>query len=215
MAQQNSLSAKVRLKTGKGSARAARREGRIPAILYSHFADALPLSINPDELEQIVVESPSRFNTVLTLELDDKQKRTALLKDWQTDPLSRKLLHADFIEIKLDEKIESEVELRLVGKCIGIENGGALNQVRRELIVRCLPSDLPSFIEVDITNLDINDSLHVGDVKPPEKVEVVYATNYTVAVIAPPEKEEAKPGAAAAVVAAPAKAAKASDDSAS
>jgi large subunit ribosomal protein L25 len=183
------IAAKARKRTGKGSARATRREGRIPAIIYSNFSGPTPISVDPSELRKTVLGSDLRFNTVLTLDVEGEAKKTALLKDWQIDPVSRRLLHADFLEIRLDEKLEAEVPLHLVGKCVGVTNGGILNQIRREVTVRCLPSDIPAILEVDISHLDVNDSLHVGDIVPPERVEVVYHTNYTLAVVTPPERE--------------------------
>ncbi len=189
MSSQAVLAAKARPKTGKGSARATRREGRIPAVVYSNFSDSASISVDPTELRKTMLDSDRRFNTVLTLDLDGKDKKTALLKDWQVDPVSRKLLHADFLEIRLDQKLEAEVPLTLVGTSIGVTEGGIMSQIRRSVTVRCLPSDIPAVLEVDVTDLDMNDSLHVADVKPPEKVEVIYTINFTLAVVTPPEKE--------------------------
>ncbi|MDF1564202.1 MAG: 50S ribosomal protein L25 [Deltaproteobacteria bacterium] len=189
MSTQTVLAATARPRTGKGSARAARREGRIPAVVYSHFSDPAAISVDPAELRKMVMGSDHRFNTVLTLDVEGSEKKTALLKDWQVDPVSRKLLHADFVEIRLDQKLEADVPVKLVGTPKGVTNGGILSQIRREATVRCLPSDIPAILEVDVSKLDINDSLHIADVTPPEKVELVFQINFTLAVITPPEKE--------------------------
>ncbi|RMG14040.1 MAG: 50S ribosomal protein L25/general stress protein Ctc [Deltaproteobacteria bacterium] len=191
------LRAEIRTKTGKGSARRARREGKIPAILYSHFSEPTPIALDPKALRKAVRDSEHGFNTVLTLELGEAGKRTALLKDWQIDPVSRRLLHADFLEVKMDEAIEAEVPITLVGKAKGVEAGGILSQLRREITVRCRPGDIPGEIEVDISPLEIGDSLHVGDIPAPEGVEIRYTHNYTIAVVTPPEGGATPAGGAA------------------
>lgn len=181
------LQAEIRTRTGKGSARQARRQGKIPAIIYSHFSEPTPIALDPSALRRAVRDSEHGFNTVLTLELGEAGKKTALLKDWQIDPVSRRLLHADFLEVKMDEAIEAEVPITLTGKAKGVEAGGILSQLRREITVRCRPGDIPGEIEVDITNLDIGDSLHVGDIPAPPNVEIRYTQNFTIAVVTPPE----------------------------
>ena len=149
-------------------------------------------------------DSDHSFNTVLTLDLDGGGSKTALLKDWQVDPVSRQLLHADFIEIKLDEKLEAAVPLNLVGISEGVVEGGILNQVRRDIMVRCLPRDIPVSIDVDVTKMQINDSLHIDEIPAPENVELVFSRNVTLAVVNPPEGEAAAVGAEAGAEAAPA-----------
>ncbi len=202
--EEATLKAQPRTRTGKGSARAARREGKIPAVVYSHFAEPMAISVDPTTLRKAVKDSDHSFNTVLTLDLDGGGSKTALLKDWQVDPVSRQLLHADFIEIKLDEKLEAAVPLNLVGISEGVVEGGILNQVRRDIMVRCLPRDIPVSIDVDVTKMQINDSLHIDEIPAPENVELVFSRNVTLAVVNPPEGEAAAVGAEAGAEAAPA-----------
>lgn len=187
--EEATLKAEPRTRTGKGSARAARREGKIPAVVYSHFGEPMAISVDPTVLRKAVKDSDHRFNTVLTLEVDGTGAKTALLKDWQVDPVSRQLLHADFLEIKLDEKLEAAVPLVLKGQPVGVVDGGVLTQVRREVEVRCLPKDIPVSIEVDVSELGINDSLHIDEIPAPPNVELVFSRNVTLAVVNPPEGE--------------------------
>lgn len=207
--EQVSIKAAARTKVGKGSARATRREGKIPAVVYSHFEDPVAIAVDPKELHKAVTGSVRGFNTVLSIEIGDGASKTALLKDWQVDPINRRLLHADFIEIRMDERLPASVPLRLVGKAKGVVEGGLLGQIRRELTVKCLPGNIPAEIEIDVTELGVNEALHVSDVVPPEGVEIPYNNDFTIAVITPPEVEvtpeeetaaelEAAPGAPAA-----------------
>ena len=213
--EHTTIKATVRNKTGKGSARSTRREGRIPAVVYSHFADPVAIALDPIELRKAVTGSDLGFNTVLQIDIDNGLTKTALLKDWQVDPISRHLLHADFVEIRMDERLPANVPIKLVGRSKGVFEGGILNQIRRELTVRCLPGSIPVELEIDITNLGINDALHVSDVVPPEGVEIPYNNDFTILVVTPPEAEtEAVPtavDAAGVVTEAPAEAAPTSD----
>ncbi len=188
--EQVTIQAEARNKTGKGSARAVRRTGKIPAVVYSHFAEPVSLAVDPLELRKAVTGSALGFNTVLTIDLDSGAKKTVLLKDWQVDPIDRKLLHADFLEIRMDEKLPADVPIKLIGRPQGIVEGGVLNQIRRELTVRCLPGKIPSEIEIDIGELKMNEALHISDVTAPEGVEIPYTNDFTILVITPPEAEE-------------------------
>lgn len=190
MMDQATLKAELRTKTGKGSARATRREGKIPAVVYSKDSEAVSIALDPAELRKAVVGSEHRFNTVLTLEIAGSTERTALLKDWQVDPVDRRLLHADFLEIKMGVPLEADVPILLVGKAPGVTEGGILAQIRRVVRVRCLPKNIPVNLDVDISGLEINDSLHVADIVAPSDVELIFAQNFTIAVCTPPEKEE-------------------------
>ena len=193
--EHTTIKALARSKTGKGSARSTRREGRIPAVVYSHFADPVAIAVDPIELRKAVTGSEHGFNTVLKIDIDNGLTKTALLKDWQVDPINRHLLHADFVEIRMDERLPANVPIKLVGRSKGVFEGGILNQIRRELTVRCLPGNIPVELEIDITNLGINEALHVSDVVPPEGVEIPYNNDFTILVVTPPEAEVAAPSA--------------------
>jgi large subunit ribosomal protein L25 len=220
------LQAKPRESAGKGVARRLRAQGLMPAVVYGrHLKETKHIAVDPVAIKAAVA-TPARLNTLITLKLDGEPERLVLLKDVQLDPVSKQLLHADFLNVRENEKVKVNVPLRLIGKPVGVAEGGILSQARRELEVWTLPSAIPEKIEVDVSHLKMAQALHVNDIKLPEGIEVKTTTNFTVAVVAIPEKEEvvapveavegAVPGAAptAEAGAAPAGAAAAGDQKA-
>jgi large subunit ribosomal protein L25 len=138
------------------------------------------------------VATPAKLNTLIQMKLDgDGAGETlVLLKDVQIDPVSRDMLHADFLEVRENEKVKVKVPLHLVGKPAGVLEGGILSQLRRELEVWALPTSIPDQIEVDVSHLKMAQALHINDVKLPAGIEVKTHENFTVAVVSVPEKEE-------------------------
>lgn len=202
--EQRELLVKVRNNTGKGVARKLRGEGLIPAIFYGHKSEPMALSLNPTELKKII-NSESGRNTLITLKFEGKKEkeRVALLKDLQLTPLKRTYLHADLYEVLMDEKITARVPIHFVGKAVGVKEGGIEQHSRREIDVRCLPGNLPDFVEADVTNLAIGDSLHVKDLKLSEGIEVLDPAGDTiVAILAPAAEKVVTPEEAAAQLAA-------------
>jgi large subunit ribosomal protein L25 len=193
----NTLEAKARDLSGKGSARRLRAQGLIPAVVYGkHLDRPLQISVDPVAVRKAVA-TPHKLNTLLSLKLDGQGDRLVLLKDYQSDPVSRALLHADFIAVREDERVKVNVPLALTGKAEGVAAGGVLSQSRREVEVWALPKAIPERIEVDVTSLKIAQALHIKDVKLPEGVAVKTTVNFTIAVISAPEAEVAGPAAAA------------------
>jgi large subunit ribosomal protein L25 len=207
-ANPQSVEAEIREGQGKGSARRLRAAGRLPAVVYSRHGSPLSISVDPKALREALL-GESRFNTVLTLRINGKdgaQARQVMLKAHQTDPVESRLLHADFLEVRMDEKIRVEIPVILMGKPAGVVEGGILQQNRRFLEVLCFPNRIPQKIEVEVAHMKIGQSIHVADLKMPEGAELRYQTNFTIAVVSAPEKEEvvvAAPVAAEAGVAAP------------
>jgi len=209
------LKARVREQQGKGPARRLRAEGQVPGVIYRRHEPPLAISLDPKAL-RAAVAGEHRFNTLLTLEIEGGAvagTRQVLLKDHQTDPVEgQKLLHVDFLEVRPNEKIRIELPVLLTGKAPGVLDGGILQQIRRSLQVLALPTHIPLRIEVDVSHLKIGQSIHVSELKMPEGAELKYQTNFTIAVVSAPEKEEvvvapvAAPveGAAAAAPGAPA-----------
>lgn len=209
------IKAMVRSEQGKGPARRVRAQGRVPAVVYRKHEKPLAISVDPKAL-RAAVAGEHRFNTLLTLEIEGGTaagSRQVLIKDHQADPVETlKLLHVDFLEVRPNEKIRVELPVVLTGKAPGVTDGGILQQIRRFLTVMALPTHIPLKIEVDVGQLKIGQSIHVAELKMPEGAELKYATNFTIAVVSAPEKEEvvvpvvAAPveGAAAAPGAAPA-----------
>ncbi len=192
----SSLEAVAREGTGKGFARRTRLEGKIPAIVYGKHLKA-PISISIDPLAvRAAIHTPRKLNTIITLKIGGAS-HMVMLKDYQQDPVTRALLHADFIDVRETDQVRVNVPLVLVGKAVGVADGGILSQQRREIEVFALPSAIPEKIEVDVTALKVAQAMHINDVKMPAGVTIKSHVNYTVAIVAIPEAE------VVAVVAAP------------
>lgn|SRR5215813_12508197 len=186
----STLEGKPRDQAGKGSARRLRASGHIPAVVYGrHSKKAAHFSVDPLAIKAAIA-TPHRFNTLITLKVDGQPDRQVLVRDFQLDPVSRDVLHADFLEVREDEKVKVNVPVRLVGRPLGVAEGGILSQLRRELEVFALPAVIPENIEVDVSHLKMAQSVHVNEIKLPPGVEVKTTVNYTLAVVAVPEKEE-------------------------
>ncbi len=192
------LEAKSREGSGKGSARRLRAQGLVPAIVYGRNMEK-PSHIAVDPLlVKKAIATPHKFNTLITLKVPSQPDRMVLLKDYQQDPVTREVLHADFLDVKENEQVKVKVPLVLTGKAVGVAEGGILSQSRRDVEVYALPTAIPEKIEADVSHLKVAQALHINEVKMPAGVTVKSTVNYTVAVVAIPEKEEVAPVAAAA-----------------
>jgi large subunit ribosomal protein L25 len=194
---ENVVTAQRREEKGKGPARRLRAKGFIPAVVYGRKSDPAHLAVDPALLLK-AIETPHRFNTLLTLQMDGAQKHV-LFKDYTVDPVSRRLLHADFLEVRLDEAVKVEVPVVTTGKAQGVVDGGILSIAAHEIVLEALPAKIPARIELDVTNLKIGQSIHISEIVPPEGCKLKYATDYVVAFVAVPEKEEVAPVLGAAV----------------
>ncbi len=185
------FNANIRTQTGNGPGRVLRREGKMPAVLYGPSTEPVLLSVDVKELDQILRASKGA-QVILELVIQDQERstRTAMLKELQVHPVSQAYLHADFYEIAMDRKIKVNVPIVATGTSVGVELGGILQIIRRELEVFCLPLNIPEAIELDITNLDIGDSIHVDEIPLGEGVEIPPDVNFTVLTILSPAKEE-------------------------
>ncbi len=184
----SNLEAKAREGSGKGFARRTRLEGQIPAIIYGKHLKA-PISISVDPVAvKTAINTPRKLNTLITLKVGDGS-HTVMLKDYQQDPVTRVLLHADFIDVRETDQVRVNVPLVLVGKAVGVAEGGILSQQRREIEVFALPSAIPEKIEVDVTALKVAQAMHINDVQMPAGVTIKSRVNYTVAIVAIPEAE--------------------------
>jgi len=184
------LPAKPRDGAGKGPSRRLRAQGLIPAVVYGrHSKTPRHIAVDPLAIKHAVA-TPAKLNTLIQIKLDGAAETLVLLKDVQIDPVSRDMLHADFMEVRENEKVKVKVPLHLVGKPAGVLEGGILSQLRRELEVWTLPTAIPDQIEVDVSHLKMAQALHINDVKLPPGIEVKTHENFTVAVVSVPEKEE-------------------------
>lgn len=193
MREQVTLEAEGREATGKGAARRLRREGWVPAVIYGHGEDSRHLKVRGDTLEALLGRI-SVDNTLIELEHDGTSERV-LIREVQRHPVRPDILHVDFFHIREDETIRVDVPLRLVGHAPGVEEGGILQQNRHEIAVECLPGDIPEYFELDVTGLDIGDSLHVaalqaGGVTILEDLDLTLCTVVPPTVIAVEEEEE-------------------------
>jgi large subunit ribosomal protein L25 len=149
------------------------------------------LSVSTKELHGILKESSAGQRFVnLVIDNDKNKTKHAMIKELQTHPMSRELLHVDFYEISMDRKIWVSVPIVTVGKSIGVEMGGILQIVRRELEVLCLPGEIPEAFEIDVTDLDVGDSVHVEDIPLKGDIEIQADVNFTVLTVVSPKVEE-------------------------
>src|SRR4051812_37858653 len=194
----STLSAQKRDQSGKGPSHRLRAKGLIPAVCYGPYDKPLHVAVDPEAIRKAIA-TPHKFNTVIKLQIDGGEARTVLFKDFERDPVEGNLLHADFLEVRMDKDVVVNVPVVLTGKPEGVTAGGILQQVARTLPVQCKPSDIPEKIEVDVSALKITESLHVKDVKLPAGVVLKLRGDQTIAVVNVPEKEEevVKPVAAA------------------
>ena len=203
------LDASIRQEAGKASARKLRHQGQIPAVAYGKEFAAMSLAVSPKGLNDIL-KSERGQNSVVELGIDGGRKITALLREYTVHPVTRELLHADFVQIKLDQPVDVEVPFICKGKAAGVVLGGILRQVYRRLPVRCLPEKIPTLIEYDVTALNLGDHVKASNLALPPGVKVRLPPDQTVAGVVAPEKERpedveaAAPGAAAPGAAAPA-----------
>jgi len=182
---------------GKGAARKLRAEGLVPGVAYGPEMEAMPIVVNSKELRRAASSLPhTRSPITLVLENDSpggQLTRTAILKEIQRHPITGQVLCVDFHCVSLTEKIVTSVPVQLVGSPEAISHGGILQHLLREVEVSCLPGDIPARIEVDISNLQMDHAVHLGDAAPPPAVEFVTDLDTVVAVISPPAVEEAPP----------------------
>jgi large subunit ribosomal protein L25 len=188
--EQFDIHVKVRKTRGNSPARELRRGGQIPAVLYGRSSDPVMLSINVKDLEQILKKG-NIGSIIFNLVIQNGQKLTkpAMIKELQSHPVSGNFLHVDFYEIDMQRKINVMIPIVVKGKAKGVEEGGILQLVRREIEVLCLPGDIPQAIELDITDLDIGDGIHVEDIKLGDSVEIPAETNFTVVTVVSPKME--------------------------
>ncbi len=195
------LSATLRSESGKGAARALRRAGSVPAVIYGHKRAPMSLSVLTRDLERLL-ERVSAETTVVELSIDGKISRT-LIREIQKHPFKKQLVHVDFQELVAGEMITVNVPLILVGVSIGVRSfAGILDQTMRELEVEVDPSAIPNHIDVDVTALNVGDSVHVRDLKLPAGVKVLTDADASVVVVAAPKVNATDAAADAAAAAA-------------
>ena len=192
------IKATLREGTGKGPNRKLRATGRVPAVVYGHNEKTREVSLDAHELK-VLFSKISVENTIIRLDIEgEKGEVKALVREVQANPVKGDLYHVDFYQIHANEKVDVEVPVHLVGSAPGVKAGGVMDHQIHELPVRCLPGAIPESFEVDVSALELGDSIHVGDLKVPEGVEIEMDDDRTVcSVVVPAALEAAQPAAAA------------------
>lgn len=192
MAEQLKLSATIRRKSGKGVARRLRKQGMLPAVVYGHKTPSTPLAIDSKQLEELIVGGKSE-RKLFDLSIEGNggpTEKTVMIKELQIDPVKRHYLHVDFFEVAMDEEITIPIPIKFIGEAEGVKIGGVLQQVRRELEIRCLPSQIPDGLEIDVSALKIGDSVHLKDVQLPPGIKISEDANLTIATVLAPTVEK-------------------------
>jgi large subunit ribosomal protein L25 len=177
--------------TGRSASRRLRKAEKIPAILYGKHTKPETLAVNSTEFVKLLKDIAGRA-ALVELKRDTGAAALSFLQEVQRDPITDKYLHVDLQEVKEDEKMVISVSVVVVGESTGVKNeGGLLDVATKRLKIRCLPKDLPSIIEVDVTPLKLNDSIHVSEMKPIPGVEFLDKPNQAVVLCVEPQEEVA------------------------
>ncbi len=189
------LNAKARETTGKGAARKLRRDSRIPAVVYGAKTEAAKLSLDTISFGKIIRDHGTT-GLFFKLKVDggSNEERIVMLKDMQMDTFGLNYLHVDLHEIDMDTKVSVTVPVETIGESKGVKEGGLVQLIRRELDVLCKPADTPDSVQVDITELEVGDAVHVEDIDLGDAVEIPHEVNFTVITIVAPTTEEIEEG---------------------
>lgn len=168
------LDAQTRQNLLKSYTKKLRREEKIPATLYGKGQDSRSIEVSTRDLEGIL-KTPGGRLALIDLKVDGKSSKAhpVMIQEMQRDPISKKILHIDFHWVSLDEPVHANVPIVLIGEAPGVKQGGIVEQFTRELDVRALPDHIPSHIDVDVSNLELGQAIHVSEVIVPEDVEVL------------------------------------------
>lgn len=196
------LNAQKRTRIGKEANKKIRAELNLPGVIYGEAKENILTEVDYKEFHTIL-HNQGGTNVILSIVLDEgDEKETVVVREIQFDPVTHTLLHIDFQRILLDKVAHFSVPTRGAGSSIGVKSGGILEHHTREFEIRCLPADIPDFIEIDVTNLDVGDSIRLGEISLPDNIEllsskdtVVFAVIAPKAVVVEEEVEEGEEGA--------------------
>ncbi len=176
--------------SGKGVARKLRALGKLPAVVYGKDIEATAIIVDPKDVE-VAISGEAGMNTLITLKgVDALDGKVVVLKNADIHPLRRDMISADFYAINLTEKSAFMVPVNVIGTAAGQKEGGSLQLVRTELEVLCLPTQVPQAVDIDVTALEIGDTIHIEEVTAPEGVELVHDVNFTVITLSIIKVEE-------------------------
>jgi len=191
-----------RLETGKNAANRLRAQDRIPAVLYGggKGMDTWSLSVSRKTLATLINKG-LHANAIFKLQLKGtEQQRHVMIRDLALDPVSRAMLHVDFVRVLLDKKLRVKSDVEVVGMAQGVKEGGILNIVTHEVLIECLPADIPEIIKIDVTEMKVHDSFRVSDLKLSDKIKILEPGDRVLLHVGVPKAEEVPAAAAAAVV---------------
>jgi large subunit ribosomal protein L25 len=187
------LRAEMRPRGSKGSVKALRRLGMLPAVVYGKDAGNILITL-PEKTLHNILDVHSTGSTLINLQLGDASY-PVMLREVQRNPLRQTILHADFLQVSLTEAIETEIPLHLVGEAPGVvKDGGILQHMLREVTVSCLPTQMPDMITADISGLNIGDELTVGELHVPSEVKILTEPDSIIVLVVHPVKEEEPEG---------------------
>jgi large subunit ribosomal protein L25 len=191
MATQATLDATPRSHAGKGAARSLRREGKIPAVLYGRGREAEPVAVDTTALNRLLAQIAAA-TTIIDVTVEGKSPVKALIREIQRNPVRpADIIHLDLYEVQADRKITVEVPVKLIGVPDGVKNfGGVLDQIMHDMEIRVLPADIPEHIDVDVSALAIGQSIHIADLPPTDKFEIMSESGRTVCTVVAPRAEE-------------------------
>ena len=181
------LDIQMRENTGKGAARKERHRGFIPAVLYGIKGNKI-LTVNAKDFEKMFEEIGE--HSIINLNIDNKDKAEVIVKDFQLDPVTKHVIHIDFLEFEKGKALKTEVPIRVTGASPGVAKGGILETFLRDLEIECLPKDIPDSVGIDVTDMEIGDSIHARDISVDDKIKVLTNPEQVVVTIGMPTKIE-------------------------
>jgi large subunit ribosomal protein L25 len=179
MAKKTSLKAATRARTGSGRLNQMRREGWLPSVIYGRGTENKNLKVDAKSFAELIARSSSE-NIIVNLEIDGEGTRLAFLQAIQHDPISGTAVHADFLSIDEKTEITAHIPAHLNGEAPGVKAGGVIEQYVHAIEIICLPDDLPETLEIDISGLELGDSLHLGEIKYPKGVKPTHAADVVI-----------------------------------
>ncbi|SEN64144.1 50S ribosomal protein L25/general stress protein Ctc [Lihuaxuella thermophila] len=188
-----SISAEKREQKNRAALNRLRKEGRVPAVIYGNGTEALEIHLDGKEFRKHTGEGPG----VMDIKVDD-QVHHVMIREVQRDPVKANILHIDFLKVERNKPVETEVPVHLVGEANGVKAGGVLQQTARSALIRCLPDQIPAELTLDISQLEIGDSVTLGNIALPAGVELLSDGDTVVASVIPPQaaKEGGEPAEA-------------------
>lgn len=180
------LEAKERKNIDKANTKTLRRNGKVPGVFYSRYYDPIAIEVSAKEIHPLVYTARTNL---ISLKVEGHEEYECILKDAQFDPITDEILHFDLIGLKRGEKIQLDVPVQINGSAVGVREGGILQQAMHKLDVECLPRDIPESIEIDISDLQIGDSVHVSDIKT-ENITILNPADSIIVSVTHPKVEK-------------------------